>query len=151
MLGVVVAHRDCGSSLFRHVSRSRCLSDGVGRCSLTSGSSALYLFLYSLFYFYTKLDITKLVPGLMYFGEQGGSLARRQAGQGSQGARTPCRAGELALARAVLLWLPWQDRSDGATAAFRCACPPTAQGPKRFGCFGTFMRGCLVCPSTQVT
>lgn len=31
------------------------------RAYLTSGSSALYLFLYSLFYFYTKLDITKLV------------------------------------------------------------------------------------------
>ena len=39
------------------------------RAYLTSGSSALYLFLYSLFYFYTKLDITKLVPALMYFGE----------------------------------------------------------------------------------
>ncbi|PSC68332.1 Transmembrane 9 superfamily member 4 [Micractinium conductrix] len=38
------------------------------RAYLTSGSSALYLFLYSLFYFYTKLDITKLVPALMYFG-----------------------------------------------------------------------------------
>lgn len=39
------------------------------RAYLTSGSSALYLFLYSLFYFYTKLDITKMVPALMYFGE----------------------------------------------------------------------------------
>jgi transmembrane 9 superfamily protein 2/4 len=38
------------------------------RAFLTSGSSALYLLLYSLFYFYTKLDITKLVPALMYFG-----------------------------------------------------------------------------------
>jgi transmembrane 9 superfamily protein 2/4 len=38
------------------------------RAYLTSGSSALYLFLYSLFYFYTKLDITKVVPAAMYFG-----------------------------------------------------------------------------------
>lgn len=38
------------------------------RAYLTSGSSALYLFLYSVFYFYTKLDITKIVPALMYFG-----------------------------------------------------------------------------------
>ncbi|KAK9864558.1 hypothetical protein WJX84_004026 [Apatococcus fuscideae] len=38
------------------------------RAYFTSGSSALYLFLYSLFYFYTKLDITKTVPMLMYFG-----------------------------------------------------------------------------------
>jgi len=38
------------------------------RAYLTSGSSAVYLFLYSLFYFYTKLDITKIVPAMMYFG-----------------------------------------------------------------------------------
>lgn len=38
------------------------------RSFFTSGSSALYLFLYSAFYFYTKLDITKTVPMLMYFG-----------------------------------------------------------------------------------
>lgn len=44
------------------------------RAYLTSGSSALYLFLYSLFYFYTKLDITKLVPALMYFGELSNEL-----------------------------------------------------------------------------
>lgn len=30
------------------------------RSYFTSGSSALYLFLYSAFYFYTKLDITKV-------------------------------------------------------------------------------------------
>mgnify|MGYP001032838310 CR=1 FL=1 len=41
------------------------------RAYFTSGSSALYLFLYSMFYFYTKLDITKLVPAMMYFGEHG--------------------------------------------------------------------------------
>jgi transmembrane 9 superfamily protein 2/4 len=38
------------------------------RAYFTSGSSALYLFLYSLFYFYTKLDITRVVPMMMYFG-----------------------------------------------------------------------------------
>ena len=30
------------------------------RSYFTSGSSAVYLFLYSAFYFYTKLDITKV-------------------------------------------------------------------------------------------
>ncbi|KAG6475979.1 hypothetical protein ZIOFF_062243 [Zingiber officinale] len=38
------------------------------RSYLTSGSSALYLFLYATFYFFTKLDITKFVSGIMYFG-----------------------------------------------------------------------------------
>jgi transmembrane 9 superfamily protein 2/4 len=38
------------------------------RAYFTSGSSALYLFAYSAFYFATKLDITKKVPMLMYFG-----------------------------------------------------------------------------------
>ncbi len=38
------------------------------RAFFTSGSSALYLFAYSGFYFYSKLDITKTVPMLMYFG-----------------------------------------------------------------------------------
>jgi len=38
------------------------------RAYFTSGSSAIYLFLYSAFYFYTKLDITKTVPLIMYFG-----------------------------------------------------------------------------------
>ncbi|GLI64024.1 hypothetical protein VaNZ11_007185 [Volvox africanus] len=38
------------------------------RSFFTSGSSALYLFAYSGFYFYSKLDITKTVPMLMYFG-----------------------------------------------------------------------------------
>ena len=37
------------------------------RAYFTSGSSALYLYLYSGFYFYTKLDITQTVPMLMYF------------------------------------------------------------------------------------
>ncbi|KAL0010695.1 hypothetical protein SO802_005803 [Lithocarpus litseifolius] len=35
---------------------------------LTSGSSAVYLFLYAAFYFFTKLEITKPVSGLLYFG-----------------------------------------------------------------------------------
>ncbi|KAK3025759.1 LOW QUALITY PROTEIN: hypothetical protein RJ639_041915, partial [Escallonia herrerae] len=38
------------------------------RAYLTAGSSALYLFLYSAYYFFTKLEITKLVSGVLYFG-----------------------------------------------------------------------------------
>lgn len=38
------------------------------RAYFTSGSSAIYLFAYSCFYFYSKLPITKTVPMLMYFG-----------------------------------------------------------------------------------
>jgi len=38
------------------------------RAYLTAGSSALYLFLYAAFYFFTKLDITKVVSGCLYFG-----------------------------------------------------------------------------------
>ncbi|XP_057506326.1 transmembrane 9 superfamily member 7-like [Actinidia eriantha] len=38
------------------------------RAYLTTGSSGLYLFLYSTFYFFTKLEITKLVSGILYFG-----------------------------------------------------------------------------------
>uniref|UniRef100_A0A5B6YPT0 Transmembrane 9 superfamily member n=1 Tax=Davidia involucrata TaxID=16924 RepID=A0A5B6YPT0_DAVIN len=38
------------------------------RAYLTSGSSALYLFLYAAFYFFTKLEITKPVSGVLYFG-----------------------------------------------------------------------------------
>ncbi|EMS67921.1 Transmembrane 9 superfamily member 4 [Triticum urartu] len=38
------------------------------RSYLTSGSSALYLFLYATFYFYTKLEITKFVSAILYFG-----------------------------------------------------------------------------------
>ncbi|GKV03301.1 hypothetical protein SLEP1_g15627 [Rubroshorea leprosula] len=38
------------------------------RSYLTSGSSALYLFLYAAFYFFTKLEITKPVSGVLYFG-----------------------------------------------------------------------------------
>lgn len=38
------------------------------RSYLTSGSSALYLFLYSVLYFFTKLEIIKLIPGLLFFG-----------------------------------------------------------------------------------
>ena len=65
------------------------------RAYLTSGSSALYLFLYSLFYFYTKLDITKLVPALMYFGE------RRAAGGVDS-----WRAGRLAAGRVSQQFVP---------------------------------------------
>jgi hypothetical protein len=45
-----------------------CLRAYLIRARRRAGSSALYLFLYSAFYFYTKLDITKTVPMLMYFG-----------------------------------------------------------------------------------
>ncbi|XP_068652047.1 transmembrane 9 superfamily member 7-like [Aristolochia californica] len=38
------------------------------RAYLTAGSSALYLFLYAIFYYFTKLEITKLVSGFLYFG-----------------------------------------------------------------------------------
>ncbi|XP_071726860.1 transmembrane 9 superfamily member 9-like [Rutidosis leptorrhynchoides] len=38
------------------------------RSYLTSGSSAFYLFMYATFYFFTKLNITKLVSGILYFG-----------------------------------------------------------------------------------
>merc|ERR1719353_2727954 len=38
------------------------------RAFLTSGSSAGYMFAYSVFYFFTKLEITKLVSALLYFG-----------------------------------------------------------------------------------
>ena len=38
------------------------------RSFLTSGSSALYLFIYCAFYFATKLDITKPVSAALYFG-----------------------------------------------------------------------------------
>ncbi|XP_027330166.1 transmembrane 9 superfamily member 8 isoform X2 [Abrus precatorius] len=38
------------------------------RSYLTSGSSAMYLFLYATFYFFTKLEITKFVSGILYFG-----------------------------------------------------------------------------------
>ena len=40
---------------------------GRWRAYFTSGSSALYLLAYSLFYFYTRLDITRVVPMVMYF------------------------------------------------------------------------------------
>jgi transmembrane 9 superfamily protein 2/4 len=38
------------------------------RSLLTSGASAFYLFLYSTFYFATRLDITSFVSTLLYFG-----------------------------------------------------------------------------------
>ncbi|CAA0821134.1 Transmembrane 9 superfamily member 7 [Striga hermonthica] len=38
------------------------------RAYFTSGLSAFYLFLYSAFYFFTKLEITKPVSGILYFG-----------------------------------------------------------------------------------
>lgn len=38
------------------------------RSFLTAGASALYMFLYSIFYFFTKLEIQKPVSALLYFG-----------------------------------------------------------------------------------
>lgn len=38
------------------------------RSLLTSGSSGLYLFVYGIFYYYTKLNIIGFTSGLMYFG-----------------------------------------------------------------------------------
>ncbi|KAL6052447.1 Transmembrane 9 superfamily member [Balamuthia mandrillaris] len=38
------------------------------RAFLTSGASALYMFLYSIFYFFSKLQITKFVSAMLYFG-----------------------------------------------------------------------------------
>eukprot|EP01090_Pellita_catalonica_P018482 TRINITY_DN5992_c0_g1_i1.p1 TRINITY_DN5992_c0_g1~~TRINITY_DN5992_c0_g1_i1.p1 ORF type:complete len:647 (-),score=75.10 TRINITY_DN5992_c0_g1_i1:89-1903(-) len=38
------------------------------RAFLTSGASAFYMFLYSIFYFLTKLSITSLASTLLYFG-----------------------------------------------------------------------------------
>eukprot|EP01023_Acetabularia_acetabulum_P016371 TRINITY_DN1808_c0_g1_i2.p1 TRINITY_DN1808_c0_g1~~TRINITY_DN1808_c0_g1_i2.p1 ORF type:complete len:682 (-),score=91.71 TRINITY_DN1808_c0_g1_i2:217-2226(-) len=38
------------------------------RAYTTAGASAFYLFIYSAFYFYTKLEIAKTIPMLMYFG-----------------------------------------------------------------------------------
>src|SRR6185312_4228671 len=38
------------------------------RSFLTPGSSALYLYLYSILYFFTKLQMVKLVSGLLFFG-----------------------------------------------------------------------------------
>ncbi|CEG39454.1 transmembrane 9 superfamily member 4-like [Plasmopara halstedii] len=38
------------------------------RSFLTSGSAAVYLFLYSFLYFFTKLNITAFVSGVLYFG-----------------------------------------------------------------------------------
>ena len=38
------------------------------RAFITSGSSALYMFVYSMYYFTTRLDITKFVPALLYCG-----------------------------------------------------------------------------------
>jgi len=41
------------------------------RAYLTSGSSALYLFLYSAFYFYTKLHVDSHVMAIVFFGYMG--------------------------------------------------------------------------------
>merc|ERR1712004_240784 len=39
------------------------------RSFFVGSGSAFYVFLYSIFYFYTKLEITSFVPTLLYFGK----------------------------------------------------------------------------------
>lgn len=34
----------------------------------SSGGSAIYILLYAIFYFYTRLEITEAIPTLLYFG-----------------------------------------------------------------------------------
>jgi transmembrane 9 superfamily protein 2/4 len=41
------------------------------RSFLTAGSSAAYMFAYSIFYFFTKLEITKPVSAILYFANMG--------------------------------------------------------------------------------
>eukprot|EP01006_Ploeotia_vitrea_P034206 TRINITY_DN65723_c9_g16_i1.p2 TRINITY_DN65723_c9_g16~~TRINITY_DN65723_c9_g16_i1.p2 ORF type:complete len:675 (+),score=326.36 TRINITY_DN65723_c9_g16_i1:24-2027(+) len=41
------------------------------RSFLTSGASAVFLFLYSVMYFFTRLEITEFVPTMLYFGYMG--------------------------------------------------------------------------------
>ncbi|CAH8465173.1 unnamed protein product [Dicrocoelium dendriticum] len=38
------------------------------RTFIASGGPALYLFIYSVFYYWTKLDITQFIPTVVYFG-----------------------------------------------------------------------------------
>jgi len=38
------------------------------RAFFTSGSAAVYVFLYSVYYFFAKLDVNGFVPSLLYFG-----------------------------------------------------------------------------------
>lgn len=38
------------------------------RSFIVSGGSAVYVLFYSIFYFFTKLDITEFIPTLLYFG-----------------------------------------------------------------------------------
>ncbi|CAM4775184.1 unnamed protein product [Rotaria magnacalcarata] len=38
------------------------------RSFIASGGSAFYVFAYSIFYFFTKLDITEVIPIMLYFG-----------------------------------------------------------------------------------
>jgi transmembrane 9 superfamily protein 2/4 len=38
------------------------------RCFFVSGGSSVYVFLYAVFYFVTKLEIDQFIPTLLYFG-----------------------------------------------------------------------------------
>lgn len=44
------------------------------RSFIISGGSAAYVFLYSIFYFFTKLSITEFIPTLLYFSYTGKHL-----------------------------------------------------------------------------
>lgn len=41
------------------------------RSFIVSGGSAIYILFYSIFYFFTKLSITELIPTLLYMGYTG--------------------------------------------------------------------------------
>ncbi len=38
------------------------------RSFVVSGGSAIYVFAYAVFYFFTQLEITEFIPTLLYFG-----------------------------------------------------------------------------------
>lgn len=41
------------------------------RSFIVSGGSAVYILFYSIFYFFTKLEITEFIPTLLYLGYTG--------------------------------------------------------------------------------
>jgi transmembrane 9 superfamily protein 2/4 len=41
------------------------------RSFIVSGGSAVYILFYSIFYFFTKLEITEFIPTLLYIGYTG--------------------------------------------------------------------------------
>ena len=91
------------------------------RAYFTSGSSALYLFAYSAFYFYTKLDITKFVPMVLYFGYMTMVRAPTPPAGGLGGRGAALRTGALRWAHAMLRLRPCNKRT----------VPPRHQPPSR--------------------